>query len=663
MPEFASMGGKRDHSGPSELEGSPTRGVESEALLASLVGGSADAIVSVARDGTTLSWNAAAHAMFGTPPSAAIGRSMDAVVDALGDRERRRAAVARVFDEGAVLRYEAERLNGAGEVVIVAVSMSPVRAADGTVTAACVICADITDRRRAENEHARLAAIVRASGDAVFGVDRGGRLTGFNDAARALFGLTDAAVGKPLADGVRPADGEQEAGQHDALERAMAGDVVLYEGRSLRADGTAMLVAITLAPIRALDGSVAGVSAVARDVTAHRRLEDQLQQAQRLEAIGRLAGGVAHDFNNLLTVITGYGGIVAEHLGDGPGAREMEEIRRAARRASELTGQLLAFSRRQRVDPVPLDLSATVKDLMPMLDRLIGEDIRVVVLVEDDIAPILADRNQIEQVILNLAVNGRDAMPHGGTLTIETQTVELAGGQTGTQLDLDPGRYACLTVTDSGEGIAREAIEHLFEPFFTTKEPGKGTGLGLATVHGIVTQAGGQVRVYSERGLGATFKVYLPCAVEHPPGARDAAERGGRSGADGGAETVLVCEDEDALRALLERILAREGYTVVAAATPTEAIELAARHGDEVDVLVTDVIMPVLSGPELAARLGERRELRTLFLSGYTAETIRERGRLPADSAFLEKPFDAPSLLRALRGLLDAPERHGARSR
>jgi CheY-like chemotaxis protein len=356
-----------------------------------------------------------------------------------------------------------------------------------------------------------------------------------------------------------------------------------------------------------------------------------------MEAIGQLAGGVAHDFNNLLTVISGYGRLAQRRIGAGPGAHELGEVERATERATQLTRQLLAFSRQQVLDPVTLDLNEVTSGLLPMLDRLIGDDVSVAVLAAADLPPVRADRAQLEQVIINLAINARDAMPTGGTLTIET------AGEDG---------YVRLAVTDTGVGMTREVVEHIFEPFFTTKEQGRGTGLGLATVHGIVTQSGGRVTVYSEPGLGTTFRVFLPVAVREK--AVPATSQNGADGV-GGSESILVCEDEEGVRRLIEVILTTEGYRVLSTPGPRDALELAA-GGTSFDALVSDVIMPDMSGPDLAQRLKTLRPgLRTLFISGYTAETVRGRGNLPLGSAFLEKPFDQAALLRALRALLDQP--------
>ena len=393
---------------------------------------------------------------------------------------------------------------------------------------------------------------------------------------------------------------------------------------------------------------------VMRDLTERQRLEDQLRQAQKMEAVGLLAGGVAHDFNNLLTAISGWGDMGRRRVGAGPGAFELTEIERAAERATQLTRQLLAFSRRQVLQPVALDLNEATNALMPMLTRLIGEDIEIVVFAADELPAVLADRAQIEQVIINLALNARDAMPSGGTLTLETRATALTEGYAGDHAHVKPGDYVCLTVTDSGDGIDPATLEHIFEPFYTTKDKGSGTGLGLATVHGIVTQSGGHVQVYTEPGLGATFKVYLPAGPSDATKAQPAAQIDRELLA--GRETVLLCEDEEGVLRLIERILTDEGYAVLPAATPREAIALAAEYGDAIDILVSDIVMPGMSGPELAAELKRAKpDLRTLMLSGYTAETAHSRGDLPIGSGFVEKPFERIALLRALRDLLDQP--------
>jgi CheY-like chemotaxis protein len=366
-----------------------------------------------------------------------------------------------------------------------------------------------------------------------------------------------------------------------------------------------------------------------------------------------LAGGIAHDFNNLLVGILGNASLVLDSMpGFDVNRASLRDVVTAAERAADLTRQLLAFSRQQVLEPTVLDLNEVARGLAPMLGRLIGEDIEIATLAGRDLPVVLADRAQVEQVVINLAINARDAMPTGGTLTIETGAARVdAGGE------VEPGRYAYLKVSDSGTGIEPDALEHIFEPFFTTKAVGFGTGLGLATVHGIVTQSNGFVRVDSEPGLGASFTVHLPAAepdvagVERAPPQEPASRMGG-------TETILLCEDEDSVRRLIELLLVSEGYTVLATGHPDAALRLAAERGRAIAALVTDIVMPTMSGLELAQRLGNPR---TLFVSGYASEVAEQRGKLPPGSAFLEKPFDHASLLKSLRNLLDHPVRSDAR--
>jgi two-component system, cell cycle sensor histidine kinase and response regulator CckA len=633
------------------------------ALLASVVNGSGDAIMSVSGAGTILSWNPAAERLFGHTAEQAIGRPIDDMIDAGEQNEQRRARANRVFERGEVIRYDAVRTLATGEQIAIGVTISPIWGPDGTVTAASVMCRDITQQREVAERMRRLAAIVESAHDPIFAARLDGTIVSWNRAAEVAFGTPAAeAIGRSIDD-VLP---EDALGGRDRLrERIAHGETISEEETSTTLpDGTRRDRATTMFPIRDERGEVIAGAVITRDITEHRRLTEQLSQAQRLEAVGRLAGGVAHDFNNLLTVITGYTSLLARELRDGPNAHALTEVHRAARRAAELTAQLLAFSRQRPVTRTNVDLGVTVREVMPMLARLMGEHIEIVVATREGVVPVLADRGQIEQVILNLALNARDAMPDGGTLTIETQTVGLDETYAREHLGITPGRYACLTITDTGEGMEPEVAKHVFEPFFTTKEVGKGTGLGLASVHGTVTQAGGQVTVYSEPGFGASFKVYLPAAASADPvqaadGRREAPRREAA-----GRETVLLCEDEEPLRALVERILTREGYTVLAASHPAEALELAAERHGAIDVLVSDVVMPGFSGPELAERLTRKWGGRPLlFLSGYSAETVGDRASLPRGSAFLEKPFDPTALLDALRDLLDASAHEGGRPR
>jgi PAS domain S-box-containing protein len=513
---------------------------------------------------------------------------------------------------------------------------------------------DVTERHRAEQRREvseeRFRTLLETAPDPIFGVAADGRITFASPRVQAVLGYEpDELVGQPIETLVPEPLHDVHRAHRDAYVAAPT-TRSMGVGRELfarRKDGSEIPVEISLGVADERAGSA--TTAVMVDVTERMQLADQLRQAQKLEAVGQLAGGVAHDFNNLLLVISGYCSAARDDIGDGPGSKDLAEVQRAAERASQLTRQLLAFSRRQVLNPVDLDLSEVANELLPMLERLIGEDVEMVLLADDRLPNIQADRAQIEQVIINLAVNARDAMPTGGMLTIETRTMELDESYASQHLEVQAGRYVGLTVTDTGTGIDPEVSAHLFEPFYTSKEVGRGTGLGLATVHGIVTQSGGHVRVYSEPGLGAAFKVYLPASTQAAAPIEAPA-----TDAPTGTETVLLCEDEDSVRRLMERILTRGGYTVLSAATPKEALDLASTHSDAIDALVSDVIMPGLSGPELAGRLrAQLPSLLTLFVSGYTAETVRGRGNLPTGSALLEKPFNRAGLLRALRSLLD----------
>ncbi len=389
------------------------------------------------------------------------------------------------------------------------------------------------------------------------------------------------------------------------------------------------------------------------DVTERRRLEEQLLQSQKMEAVGRLAGGIAHDFNNLLTAIAGYSDLLLSELPANDARRESAvEIREAGRRAAGLTQQLLAFSRRQVLEPRVLDLNAVIAGMEKMLRRVIGEDIELTTALDPDLWRTMADPGQIEQAIVNLAVNARDAMPRGGQLTLETGNVTLDDQFASTYATVQPGPHVMLAVSDTGIGMDAALQSRLFEPFFTTKERGKGTGLGLSTTYGIVKQSGGSIWVYSEPGVGTTFKIYLPrceeplAESEAPPPPLTTRQ---------GTETVLLVEDEAEVRRLVERLLRMQGYTVLSAPSPAEAIS-AARAAGRIDLLVTDVIMPGMNGREMASVLAaERPRMRVLYMSGYTDAAIAQQGILEPGTAFLSKPFTPDVLARKVREVLDGP--------
>ena len=391
--------------------------------------------------------------------------------------------------------------------------------------------------------------------------------------------------------------------------------------------------------------------AVLMDITGRRQLEDQLRQAQKMEAVGMLAGGVAHDFNNLLTIITGYSQLIANSLLPGdPNRQSAEQIMKAGERAAALTRQLLAFSRRQVLQPRILELNQLVHSLAAMLQRLIGEDVDLRLELRPELGRVSADPGQLEQVLMNLTVNARDAMPKGGALTIETANVDLDENYASRHIGVRPGPFVLLAVSDTGVGMDEATRMRLFEPFFTTKGSGKGTGLGLSTVFGIVKQSGGSVEVYSEPGRGTSVKVYLPridqAAITEPEQARRKTRRG--------TETILLVEDDEMVRTLVRETLARDGYGVLEASDPIEAREVAAGYTGQIHLLITDVIMPKVSGRALAEQMAHiRPDMKVLYMSGYTDSAVVATGILQKEVAFLQKPFTPAALAEKVRDVLE----------
>jgi nitrogen-specific signal transduction histidine kinase/ActR/RegA family two-component response regulator len=399
---------------------------------------------------------------------------------------------------------------------------------------------------------------------------------------------------------------------------------------------------------------LAGAVLVFRDITEHKRVEERLRASQKMEAVGRLAGGVAHDFNNLLMVMRGYGELMLNQLdANDPLRRNAEEIQKAAERATALTQQLLAFSRKQVLQPKVLDLNTVVTEVEKMLRRLIGEDIELATTLDPALGPVKADPGQIEQIILNLAVNARDAMPQGGRLTLKTANVTLDQAYVRQHMGATLGPYVLLAVSDTGVGMDAETQSHIFEPFFTTKGAGKGTGLGLSTVYGIVKQSGGTIWVESAPGRGTTFEIYLPLVEE-------AAASGELHPAlpaptPGGSETILVVEDEMSVRKLAAEFLGSNGYRVLEAQDGGEALQVCEEHRAPIHLLMTDVVMPGMSGRELAVRLvGARPEMKVIYVSGYTDDAIVQHGVREEGTVFLQKPFSLETLAHTVREVLDS---------
>ena len=499
----------------------------------------------------------------------------------------------------------------------------------------------------------RYRDIVENAHDFIYSHDLKGNYTSINKAGEQLTGYTrEEALTMNFVQTVAPdfVDRAREmmAGRF-AGEKGAAYDleIVAKDGRHIAVEINTKLV------LR--DGAPVGLQGTARDVTERKELEEQLRQSQKMEAIGRLAGGIAHDFNNLLTAITGYSELSMQRLADeDPLFGNLQEIKKAGDRAASLTRQLLAFSRKQVLQPKVLDLNLVVSDLERMLTRLIGENIELCTLLEPKLASIKVDPGQIEQIIMNLAVNARDAMPQGGKLTIETRNVLVDDEYARRHIAVTPGPFVMLAVSDSGSGIDSQTQSRIFEPFFTTKEVGKGTGLGLSTVYGIVKQSGGNIWVHSEVGLGTTFTIYLPSTEENLQTYKRESgnERGFR-----GTETVLITEDEEVVRKLACQVLRMHGYKLLEAADGSEALLICESHLAPIDLLITDVVMPGMSGPELASRLTELRpESKVLLMSGYTDSAIVHHGVLEGGANFIQKPFSTEALAIKVREVLDAKQ-------
>ncbi|HEX3250030.1 MAG TPA: PAS domain S-box protein [Pyrinomonadaceae bacterium] len=493
--------------------------------------------------------------------------------------------------------------------------------------------------------------------DAIYVHDLNGRYTMVNKAGEALIGYTrEEILGMNISDVVSPECLDQIQAR---LKKKLTDHApTIYEVEAIRKDGTRVPVEVSSRLIYE-NGVAVAVQGSARDISERKRAAEalrasqlQLQQSQKLEAIGQLAGGVAHDFNNLLTAILGYTDLSLRRSElDDPIRHNLEETKRAAERAASLIRQLLAFSRKQILEPKLLDLNIVVRDMHKMLTRLIGENIDLATRQASDLGIVKADPCQVEQIIVNLVVNARDAMPRGGKVTIETANVTLDDDDASKHVSIKAGPYVMLAVSDTGTGIDEETQARIFEPFFTTKEVGKGTGLGLSTVYGIVKQSGGNIWVYSEPEVGTVFKVYLPrveaaqCVSENPtPETR----------LFHGSETILLVEDEDVVRGLTRRILSEAGYNVLEARSGHEAIRLCRDYRGSIDLLLTDVVMPGTSGKEVAERLCELRPAaRVLYMSGYTDEAIVRHGVLDANVEFIQKPFTWARLGKKVREVLD----------
>jgi two-component system cell cycle sensor histidine kinase/response regulator CckA len=570
------------------------------------------------------------------------------------DRERVIAGVHGAIESGGTKwsdQYRYQRANGTYANVVDRGYI----ARDDTGAALRMIGAmtDVTERTRSEAAIRFQAQLLNAVQQAVVATDPEGIVIFWNKFAETLYGWTaEEAVGGTIEQ-LTPSPFLRDHGAA-IVERGTAGESWTGEFLVQGKMGKSFPALLTTSPVLDEKGRVLGFVRVSIDLTERRNLEEQFRQSQKMDAVGRLAGGIAHDFNNLLTVIRLNTEIILDSFdANDPRADDVKQIKSAAERASSLTRQLLAFSRKQILQPRVLDMNSVVASVEPMLRRLIGEDITIT---SNSSARgyVVADPGQLEQILVNLVVNARDAMPQGGRISIETKNVELDENYTSEHAPVVPGRYVMLAVTDTGVGMNAVTKEHAFDPFFTTKDPGKGTGLGLATVYGIVKQSGGYVWIYSEPEHGTALKLYFPevsagAAFGSNPEYQPTVKTPNR-----GSETILLVEDEEAVRGLACRILERQGYRVIAAQHGRDAMEIAAREAGQIDLVLTDVVMPGMNGRGLVERLaGIRPSIKSLYMSGYTDDDIIRRGFIEPSKSFLQKPFTSEALLTTVRKVLD----------
>ena len=642
----------------------------SETLLStSILEAIPDAVAAVNRQGVIIQVNSQTEAMFGYTRDELIGQSVETLVperqrgnhDQHREEFHRRPKIRRM---GSGLDLYGRRRDGSEFPV--EISLSPVETGNGSVVLSVI--RDISDRKRIEEElrraheeldrrktrelrdsQNRLALIVDSSQDAIIGKNLDGIITQWNKGAEQMYGYTAAEIiGRHVSILALP-DRADEI-QH-ILDRIRKGEQVPYfESIRLTKDKRKLHVSVSVSPIYDSDGKVAGASTIARNITAQKKIEDQLRQSQKMEAVGRLAGGVAHDFNNLLGIVTACTELLSSQV-ENDGVEYLDNIREAAKRGASLTRQLLAFSRRQPVQTQMLDLNERLKEVTKLLKPLMGDDVDVRLLPRSSAAVVEADPGQLDQVVMNLAVNARDAMPHGGKLIIETGVFDLDVAF-GREHSMTPGRYVMMAVSDNGTGMDEATRSRIFEPFFTTKETGKGSGLGLATVYGIVKQSGGHIWVYSEIGHGTTFKIYLPSA-EHKLGL-EAEERTEALPERREGVTILLAEDDPIMRKLTRKMLEEHGYKVLEAIDGQSALDVIAKNSERIDLTLTDVVMKGMNGPELVLRLMDSHpEMKVVYMSGYTGELVAHQG-LQGSIRLLEKPFTRAALLKVIDEALAA---------
>ena len=653
---------------PNQNQASGPKTVAETLLSPSILEAVPDAVIAVNRQGVIIQANSQTETLFAYTRDELIGQKIEMLVPERQrpehDRHREQFhSKPKIRRMGSGLDLYGRRRDGSEFPV--EISLSPIATGDGTVVLSVI--RDISDRKHIEEElrraheeldrrktrelrdsQNRLALIVDSSQDAIIGKNLDGIVTHWNKGAEQMYGYTALEmIGRPIST-LAPKERADEIPA--ILENIRNGRRVEYfESVRVTKDNRSLNVSISVSPIYDSEGKIVGASTIARDITAQKKAEEQLRQSQKMEAVGRLAGGVAHDFNNLLGIVTACSELLRSRV-DQESLEYIDNIREAAKRGASLTRQLLAFSRRQPVQAQLLDLNERLKDVMKLLRPLMGDDVEIVLLPRPATAIVEADPGQLDQIVMNLAVNARDAMPRGGKLVIETAVFDFDESFAREHPSIVVGRYVMLAVSDNGTGMDEETRTHIFEPFFTTKEMGKGSGLGLATVYGIVKQFGGHVWVYSEPGHGTTFKIYLPSAEHKVGSAPEKQEEELPPRRDG--VTLLLAEDDPIMRRLTRKMLEAHGYQVLEAEDGKSALQMISSHSGTINLILTDVVMKGMNGPELVLRLTESHpEMKVVYMSGYTGELVANHG-LDGGIRLLEKPFTRADLLKTIDEVL-----------
>ena len=631
-----------------------------------------DAIVAVDRGGTIVQVNSQAQELFGYQRDELIGQKVEMLVPESYRREHHHhrenfAQTPKTRRMGAGLDLYGRRRNGSEFPV--EISLSPVSNENGIFVLSAI--RDISDRKQIEEElrraheelyqktveqlgesRSRLALIIDSSEDAIISKGLDGTITSWNKGAERIYGYTpEEVVGKNISL-LAPTDHPDEI--PEILRKIARGESVEHhESVRVTKDGRRLDVSISVSPLLDAKGDIVGASAITRDITAQKRAEGQIHQSQKMEAIGRLAGGVAHDFNNILGIINACAEFLRDRLDPAAESSQyVENIKKSIERGSSLTRQLLAFSRSSVIQPRILDLNERLKDVSKLLRPLMGDDVEILIMSKSPTAVVEADPGQLDQIVVNLAVNARDAMPRGGKFILETRAERFDDGFAEQHQAMSAGKYVVLAVSDTGTGMDEATVSRIFEPFFTTKETGKGTGLGLATVYGIVKQSAGHILVYSEPGHGTTFKIYLPSA-DHKLGLESKPFEVETVSPKRQGTTILLVEDDEVMRALTRQLLQQHGYAVIEADDGKSALEAVESHPGPIDLVLTDVVMRRMSGPELVERLNASHpNLKVVFMSGYTGELIAEREMLKRGITLLEKPFSRTALLNTIHTTL-----------